>query len=72
MSLLDQIDGASLVVIDPDQRLAYAWFGGTGVNVYDEEGNEVHYFTIGGTSKVTAATVRAAVRRVIADSAEDQ
>ena len=65
MSLLDAIDGASLVVVDPDQQLAYAWFGGAGVNVYDDDGNEVHYFTIGGVSKVTASNARAAIARMI-------
>jgi hypothetical protein len=65
MSLLDAIDGASLVIVDPDQQLAYAWFGGAGVNVYDNAGNEVHYFTIGGVSKVTASSARAAIARMI-------
>ena len=65
MSLMDAIDGASLVVVDPDQQLAYAWFGGAGVNVYDDGGNEVHYFTIGGVSRVTASSARAAIARMI-------
>lgn len=65
MSLLDAIDGASLTIVDADQRLVYAWFGGAGVNIYDDEGHEQHYFTIGGVSKVTAATARAAILRMI-------
>jgi hypothetical protein len=38
------------------------------VNVYDEDGNEVHYFTIGGVSKVTASSARAAIARMIEHS----
>jgi hypothetical protein len=65
MSLLDQLDGAELVVLDEERRLLYAWFGGTGVNVYDEEGNEVHYFTIGTSApRVSPALARAAIARV--------
>jgi hypothetical protein len=65
MSLIDALDGAQLVVVDQDRRLAYVWFGGSGVNVFDGVGDEVHYFTIGGTaSKLTPALVRAAIDRV--------
>ena len=65
MSLLDELVGARIVVVDEDHRLAYAWFGGAGVNVYDENGYEVHYFTIGGSaSRPTPSTVRAAIERV--------
>jgi hypothetical protein len=65
MSLLESIDGAMLTIVDADHRLVYAWFGGAGVNIYDESGNEQHYFTIGGVSRVTAATARAAILRMI-------
>lgn len=65
MSLLDNLDGAQLVVVDDAHRLAYVWFGGAGVNVYDDDGHEVHYFTIGGTaSRLTPSLVRAAIERV--------
>ena len=65
MSLLDQLVDAEIIVVDEEHRLVYAWFGGAGVNVYDEGGNEVHYFTIGGTAaRLTPSTVRAAIERV--------
>ncbi len=65
MSLLDSLDGALVTVVDPSQRVVYAWFGGAGVNIYDEDGHEVHYFTMGGSSRVTAASARAAIARMI-------
>jgi len=65
MSLADQLDGAELVVLDDERRLLYAWFGGTGVSVYDEDGTELHYFTIGTSSpRVSTAMARAAIARV--------
>ena len=72
MSLLDELAGAQLVIIDELQRLAYAWFGGAGVNVYDDEGREVHYFTVGTKDgqKLSPAMVRAAIDRVRAESDE--
>ena len=71
MSLLDSIVDAHLTVADEEHRLVYAWFGGAGVNVYDEDGNEVHYFTIGGkATKLTPALVRAAISRVRASTSE--
>jgi hypothetical protein len=70
MSLLDALSGAEVLVVDEDQRLAYAWFGGMGVNVYDETGREVHYFTVGTPDgrKPTPKMVRAAIERVRADA----
>ena len=67
MSLLDQIDGAMLAIVDGERRLVFAWYGGAGVNVYDEDGNEVDYFTISSSSKLSADRVRAAIERVIAE-----
>jgi len=68
MSLLDAIAGAELTVVDEDHRLVFAWFGGSGVNVYDDDGNEVYYFTMGGTSKLSPTAVRAAIKRVMAET----
>ena len=70
MALIDQIDGALLAIVDGNERLVYAWFGGAGVNVYDEDGREVHYFTVGGVSRVTAANVRSAIKRMITEDGE--
>jgi len=66
MSLLDSLSGAELIDVDEENRLVYAWFGGAGVNVYDEHGNEIHYFTIGSGAgrKPTPSMVRAAVKEV--------
>ena len=64
MSLIDALDGALLTVVDSDARVLYASFGGAGVNIYDEHGTEVDYFSIGGSSKLTAARVRAVIERV--------
>ena len=66
MSLLDEIDGALLTVVDREARLVYAWFGGAGVNIYNEDGVEVDYFTIGGPGKLTPARVRSVIERVMA------
>jgi hypothetical protein len=72
MSLLDSIVGAELVVVDEDHRLVYAWFGGRGVNVYDEDGNDVDAFTMGGTvTNIEPWLVRAAINRVRASKSEE-
>lgn len=65
MSLLDELDGAQLTVVDTENRVIYAWFGGAGVNIYDESGVEVDYFTIENSGKLTPALVRAAIDRVM-------
>ena len=66
MSLIDSLSGAELIDVDEEHRLVYAWFGGAGVNVYDEHGNEIHYFTIGSgfSRKPTPNMVRAAIKEV--------
>ena len=66
MSLLDSIAQAELTVVDEELRLVYAWFGGPGVEVFDEDGRTVHHFTIaaGFTRKLTPQMVRAAIARV--------
>ena len=73
MSLLDALDGARMVVVDEERRLAFAWFGGAGINVYDEDGNEVHYFTM-GADRITPEVVRSSVRSAIAawDEEDDE
>ena len=44
-SLAETLNGAKLVKFDENSGLVYAWFGGTGVNIYDETGREVDYFS---------------------------
>jgi DNA-directed RNA polymerase specialized sigma24 family protein len=70
MSLLDEIVDAEVVVVDAERRLVFAWYGGAGVNVYDEDGTEVDSFTVGGSSPPTVRRVRAAIERVIAHREE--
>jgi hypothetical protein len=66
VSLLDALAGALLIIVDDDQRLLYAWFGGAGVNVYDEDGEEIHYFTVSTPDgrPPTPSMVRSAIARV--------
>ena len=72
-TLLDSISGAQLTVVDADRRVVYAWFGSTGVNVYDEDGSEVGYFTIGGAAgKPTPARARWAITRMMAEASEEE
>jgi hypothetical protein len=73
MSLIDRLDGARLVVVDEDFRVAYAWFGGAGVNVYDEDGKEIYYFTVGADGPLTPEIVQRSIRGVIeAEHSEDE
>jgi len=66
MALLDSIVDAQLTVVDEEHRVVFSWFGGSGVNVYDEDGREVDYFSIatGRSGKLTPKAVRAAIERV--------
>jgi hypothetical protein len=66
MTLLDELAGAQLTVVDTENRIVYAWFGGSGVNIYDESGVEVDYFTMESGTKLTPVKVRAAMERVMA------
>lgn len=70
MSLLDSIAEAQLTIVDPEARLVYAWFGGQGVSVYDESGEEVDYFTIGGIGPVSPKHVRAVIEGVRTEQEE--
>jgi alkanesulfonate monooxygenase SsuD/methylene tetrahydromethanopterin reductase-like flavin-dependent oxidoreductase (luciferase family) len=64
----DELDGARLAVVDPAAHVVYVWFGGQGVNVYDEHGREVDYFSLGGASRPSVAQVRAAIARAMAET----
>jgi hypothetical protein len=66
MSLLDELEDARVTVVEPSERVIYAWFGGGGVNVYSEDGAELDYFTIGTRAqKLTHNIVRKAIERFI-------
>jgi hypothetical protein len=69
MSLLGSLVDVELIVVDEEQQLVYAWFGGSGVNVFDENGQVVHYFTVGTPDgrTPTPKMVRKAIDRIRAD-----
>ena len=67
MSLLEEIDEAELVIVEPEYRLVFVWHGGHGVNIHREDGVEVDYFTMGGSKKPTRAQVAKAIREHIAE-----
>lgn len=53
MSLGEQLDGAQLVRHDEELELTFAWFGGHGVHVYRDNGDEVEFFSIGDFAQDT-------------------
>lgn len=53
MSLGEQLDGAQLVRYDAESELTFAWFGGHGVHVYRDSGDEVEFFSIGDFARDT-------------------
>ena len=67
MSILDVIDEAELVMVEPEYRLVFVWRGGHGVNNYREDGVKGDYFTMGGSKKPTRAQVAKAIREQIAE-----
>ena len=60
LTLREQLNGAELVLTDDNMGLTLAWFGGHGVNIYADDGTEVHYFTI-GTPQTKSVTFERAV-----------
>ena len=52
MTLREQIDGARLVMAHNEAcvPLTLAWHGGTGIHVYTDAGEEVHYWMLGGSN----------------------
>ena len=56
-----------------DAELTLAWHGGTGIHVYTDAGEEVHYWMLGG-SKTNAAPedVRESMLDYIAGEGDDQ
>lgn len=72
MSLLDQVDAAELVVADQEYRVAFVWYGGQTVHVFNEEGEELHAFTMGGARTPSKRAVHAAIRRQIEELQEEE
>ncbi len=69
MSLLDELDGAELVVSDQDLGLLFVWYGGAGVQILDETGKVLDTFSI-STAFERKLTTRE-VRNVIAAHREE-
>lgn len=63
MSLFDALVDVELVVVDEEARLVYAWFGGSGLSVFDEYGEELEYFTVTLETR-DPDEVKAAIARV--------
>ena len=71
MSCVESFDGALMVAVDKERELAFAWFGGHGIHVYNDEGEEVHYFTM-GAEHLDAETAEASARALIATWDEEE
>ena len=72
MSLLDEIYGAELVIVEPDYRLAFVWHGGHGVNFHREDGVEVDFFSFGGARKPTRREAMIAINEHIKELHEEE
>jgi hypothetical protein len=70
VSLIDELEGVQMAIVDRDRQLVYCWYGGTGVNVYDTDGREVDYFSLNGgsTGRPSPEVVRAAIEATIAEA----
>ena len=55
-SLMESLSGAEYVEHAPEQGLAYVWFGGSMINIYTEDGQEVDVWTMGGIDPDTKPT----------------
>jgi hypothetical protein len=73
MSLLQELDGAELVVADEDRSLLFVWYGGAGVQILDESGNVLDTFSISTAfeRKLTTREVRRAIDGYRADLAHE-
>ena len=65
--LIDELNGAKIIMTDTRHNLVLAWFGGHGVHAYDQSGREVAFWNVGDFAKNNAspATVRGSMRRRI-------
>jgi hypothetical protein len=66
MSLLDNLSGVKLVVVDDDAHLAFAWFGDESVYGFNREGHLMRYARIATTNsrRPTTREVRAAIAQL--------
>lgn len=71
MSILEAIDEAELVMVEPEYGLVFVWHGGHGVNIYREDGVAVDYFTMGGSKMPTRAQVAKAIREHIKEMLDE-
>jgi hypothetical protein len=54
MSLATTLNGARFVRHDPDTCVVFAWFGGHGVNVYSDDGQELDHWNVGNLAQEAA------------------
>ena len=55
MSLGEQLNGAKLVRYDERTELTFAWYGGHGVHVYADTGEEIDFFNAGDFAEDSAS-----------------
>lgn len=65
MTLGERLDGVRILMRDVRNELNFAWFGGHGVHVYDDDGHEVDFWNTGDFARNDASTrdIRASMRR---------
>jgi hypothetical protein len=70
VSLLEELDGAELVVADEDLGLLYCWYGSAGFQVINEAGNVVDAFSSSTafSRKLTVREARAVIEAYRHDS----
>jgi hypothetical protein len=74
MSLLEELDGAELVVADEDLGVAYVWYGDAGFQVIDERGNVLDAFSSSTafSRKLTVREARAVIEAHRRDTYDDE
>ena len=72
MTLREQVDGARLVMAYNDAGLTLAWHGGTGIRVYNDDGEEVDYFSVDcGKTNAEPEDVRTAMLDYMTGEGDD-
>lgn len=74
MSLLEELDGAELVVADEDLGLLYVWYGSAGFQVLSENGKVLDAFSSSTafSRKLTVREARAVIDAYRRDADEDE
>ena len=74
MSLLEELDGAELVVADEDLGVLYVWYGDAGFQVIDESGKVLDAFSSSTafSRKLTVREARAVIEAHRRDVEDDE